>query len=207
MLDLCKLLLLPKLLVDNIVVETGERQISSASLYLFLFFRDTWSTSVTWASTKTRPTCTPGHLFFDVVSSLTHSSLLKPSQNDDRFHLGQSGSWSSFVYWCRDGDWVWCLGWDWVWVRGWDWDWDWLWTETERQLERELERRMSCAHSATLASTIGKRHQIPTQQSRNSRFHSKQAPDPTLDHCSLLPSADMSFLQVAIRRLLHCSFT
>ena len=145
--------------------------------------------------------------FFDVVSSLTNSTLLKLPQNDGRFHLDQSGSWPSFVYWGRDGDWVWCLGWDWVWVRGWDWDWDLLWTGTERELEREIERRVSRAHSATLASTISKLHQIPTQQSRNSRFHSKQASDPTLDHCSLLPSADMSFLQVAIRRLLHCSFT
>ena len=145
--------------------------------------------------------------FSDVISSLTHSTLVKLSRNDGRFHLGQSDSWSSFVYWGRDWDWVWCLVWGWVWVRGWGWDGHWLWTEIERELERELERRMSWAHSPTLTSTISKRHQIPTQQPRNSRFHSKQASDPTLCHCSLLPSADIACLQAAIPRLLHCSFT
>ena len=73
--------------------------------------------------------------------------------------------------------------------------------------ERELERRMSRAQSDPLASTISKRRQVPTRQPRNSRFHSKQASDPTLHHCSLFPSADIPCPQAAIRRLLNCGFT
>ena len=93
-------------------------------------------------------------IFSYVVSTLTHKILVKLSRNYGRFHLDQSGSWPSFVYWGRCWGWVWCFDWDWVWVRGWDWDWSRLWTEIESELERELERKMSCAYSTTLTSPI-----------------------------------------------------
>ena len=73
--------------------------------------------------------------------------------------------------------------------------------------DRRSCRRMSCAQRDHLDSTTSKRHQIQTHQRRNSRFHSKQAPDPTLHHCSLHPSADIASLQATISNWLHCSFT
>ena len=64
MLGLCKLLLLPKLLVDNIVVEAGGRKISSTSLCLFMLFRTHGQRLSSWSSTKTRPTLSFEHLFW-----------------------------------------------------------------------------------------------------------------------------------------------
>ena len=140
MLDSCKLLLLPKLLVDNIFVETRERQISSTSLQLFMLCRTHGQRLSSWSSAKTRPTLSFEHLFWcnfviDTLNArqavskrwslsprsigfLTVVRILRPGLRLSlMFGLRLSLSSRLRLRWGLTLNWGWAWAWAWAWAQ------------------------------------------------------------------------------------------